>query len=506
MILRLRLVKAAFSVASARSLTQAERALRASFSLGATVDLRTGDPVLGDLAQAGRWGPGHTVRAVVIADLLLGAGQLRPGSVAAVRLFGARITGCLDLADGQIAFPLELADCLLEEKPELGRARTRTIRLTRCSLPGFDGSWMQVDGHLFVENCDLRGTLELYGAHVTGEVVLNATKVRAPRGPAVWANGLTIDHAFRAQDGFACTGEFLLRGATVRGSVFFEGATLSNRDGYALAADGLTVGQTMQCSQGFAAEGTLRLRGARIGGTLSFDHAVLRAPRTALQLGKAVVAELILTPAEPIEGAVSFRSARIEVMSDDPATWPPELRISGLVYDHIRSERTTQQVSERLDWISRDPAGYLPQPYEQLATWFRRIGHDDDARRVLLAKQRHRRSTLSTTGRIWGHALDWTVGYGYRPWLAGLWLLGLLALGTTLFSVHNPAPTSSDSHTDFNAFSYTIDLLMPVSLFGQRQAWNPHGPYQWFAYSLIAAGWILATALIAGITRVLTRN
>jgi len=98
------------------------------------------------------------------------------------------------------------------------------------------------------------------------------------------------------------------------------------------------------------------------------------------------------------------------------------------------------------------------------------------------------------------------VGYGYRPWLAGLWLLGLLTLGTALFSLRNPAPTGNSPHMTFNAFIYTIDLLIPINLFGQRQAWNPQGPYQWLAYGLIAAGWILATALIAGITRVLTRN
>ena len=423
---------------SASSLMHAERVLRASFPLGGTVDLRSADPVRDDLAHAAEWGPGRTVRAEIIAGLLLGAEKLRPGSVAAVRLAGARITGCLDLADGQIAFLLELVDCLLEKRPDLARAHTRTLRLTRCSSPGFDGSWTQVDGHLFVENCILSGALELYGAHVTGEVVLNGTHISAERGPAVWANGLTVDHALRAQDGFVCEGEFQARGATVRDSVFFEGAKLSNPDGYALAADGLTVDQTMQCSEGFTADGTLRLRGARIGGTLSFDHAVLRAPQTALQLGRAVLGELILTPAEPIKGTVSLRSARIEVISDNPAVWPTVLQISGLIYDHIRSGRAAQQVSERLDWISRDPAGYLPQPYEQLATWFRRIGHDDDARRVLLAKQQHRRSTLSPAGRIWGHVLDWTVGYGYRPWLAGLWLLGLLTLGTALFSLSRP--------------------------------------------------------------------
>lgn len=490
---------------SASSPTRAERVLRASFPLGGMVDLRSGDPVRDDLARAAEWGSERTVRAEVIAALLLGAEKLRPGSVAAVRLAGARVTGCLDLAKGQIAFLLELVDCLLEKRPDLARAHTRTLRLSRCSLPGFDGSWAQVEGHLLVENCVLTGTLELYGAHITGEVVLNGTRISAERGPAVWANGLTVDHALRAQDGFACEGEFQARGATV-GSVLFEGAKLSNHHGYSLAADGLTVNQTMQCSQGFAADGTLRLRAARIGGTLSFDHAVLRAPRMALQLGRAVVAELILTPAQPIQGAVSLRSARIEVISDDPATWPAVLRISGLIYDHIRSGRAAEQVGERLDWIRRDPAGYLPQPYEQLAIWFRRIGHDDDARRILLAKQQHRRSTLGITGRIWGYVLDWTVGYGYRPWLAGLWLLGLLTLGTALFSLHSPAPTGNNSHTRFNAFIYTIDLLIPINLFGQRQAWNPHGPYQALAYGLIAAGWILATALIAGITRVLSRN
>ena len=122
--------------------------------------------------------------------------------------------------------------------------------------------------------------------------------------------------------------------------------------------------------------------------------------RAALQLGRAVLGELILTPDEPILVRFPFAQPGSRSKSDDPDSWPEVLRISGLVYDHIRSGRAAQQVSERLDWISRDPAGYLPQPYEQLATWFRRIGHDDDARKVLLAKQQQRQSTLSLVGRI----------------------------------------------------------------------------------------------------------
>jgi hypothetical protein len=58
----------------------------------------------------------------------------------------------------------------------------------------------------------------------------------------------------------------------------------------------------------------------------------------------------------------------------------------------------------------------------------------------------------------------------------------------------------------FNPFFYTLDLLLPIISYGQQSAWNPVGVNQWLAYVLITAGWLLATSVAAGITRVLTRN
>ena len=49
----------------------------------------------------------------------------------------------------------------------------------------------------------------------------------------------------------------------------------------------------------------------------------------------------------------------------------------------------------------------------------------------------------------------------------------------------------------FNALAYTLDLLIPIGAFGQRNAYVSTGPAQWLADALIAAGWILATAVIA---------
>jgi hypothetical protein len=102
-----------------------------------------------------------------------------------------------------------------------------------------------------------------------------------------------------------------------------------------------------------------------------------------------------------------------------------------------------------------------------------------------------------------GRLLDWTVGYGYRPWLAAVWLVALLAIGTVVFAIDPPHALRGGPVPPFNAFIYTLDLLIPLAAFGLRDAYASAGAAQWLADALIGAGWILATAVIAGVTRVL---
>jgi len=103
--------------------------------------------------------------------------------------------------------------------------------------------------------------------------------------------------------------------------------------------------------------------------------------------------------------------------------------------------------------------------------------------------------------------LDVTVGYGYRPWMAAFWFGLLVTVGTLTFSQIPPHSIKQPGEQpSFNALAYTLDLLLPLSAFGQRDAFDPTGWTQWLAYGIIAAGWILATALIAGVTRVLRPN
>jgi len=100
---------------------------------------------------------------------------------------------------------------------------------------------------------------------------------------------------------------------------------------------------------------------------------------------------------------------------------------------------------------------------------------------------------LTTLSRIAGRLLDATVGYGYRPWLAAIWLAILLTAGTAVYAVHHPHQLTGGPVPPVNAFTYTLDLLVPVGAFVLRDAYASNRPPQWLADALIAAGWILAT-------------
>ncbi|MBP2705827.1 hypothetical protein JOL79_18605 [Microbispora sp. RL4-1S] len=505
-------------------MTPAERRLWEAYPSGAWVDLRDG--ARDDPAAGGSWGRGRTVRASVVIALLLGVRGNRPGRVAAVRLAGARVVGDLNLTDATIGSKIHLLGCHLGGDVSLSDSRTRGVRMRSCDIRSFAARRATIDGLLDLAGSTVRAGVYLDNAHITGQLRLTHARVhpidpgpprpmpgerldggpdaaydwREPwtRGPvALWGGGLIVDGGAFLRDLHA-TGCLRLVGARFNTGLHAQRAVIVSPGSHAVQADNMEA-TAAEFSHGFTTRGTVRLRGARIGGVLSFDRAVLSAQDRALHLSHMQVDELILLPAS-IEGEVNLNYSRLGVLFDRMAGYPEHVQLNGLTYESLRGQAP---VRERLSWVRRDPDGYRPQPYEQLATYYRRIGHDADARRVLLAKQRARRRTLRFPGRLWGRVLDLIVGYGYRPWLAGLWVALLLGAGTAVFSHWPPHQIGLDESRRFDAFTYTLDLLVPVSVFEQRGAWQPVGWTQWLANGLIAAGWILATALIAGGTRVL---
>ncbi|MEU6712026.1 hypothetical protein ABZ897_11175 [Nonomuraea sp. NPDC046802] len=381
-----------------------------------------------------------------------------------------------------------------------------TLRGSRIRNPGglaVRGSGLNAEGGLFLSRMEVDGQVRLQGAAVGRTLNLDATTLRNPGHVALAADGIVVDGTLRGRDGLSVQGEISLQDASVTGPVHFQGARLTNPGGSALSANGITVGKVLNLCEGLSAQGRIRLTNAQVGSRLCFDDATLAAPgEVALKCWRLEARELALRTATPIDGTVELRHARIGVLRDDPETWPAALRMDGISYEVLEP---MLPAAERLGWLRRDPDGYLPNAYEQLAGMYRRLGSDVDARETLLASQRQRRATLPWYARLWGHVQDVTVGYGFRPLRAAGWLLALLVVGTVVFGLEPPPALKRGEAPGFNALVYTLDLLLPIIDFGQEKAFNPAGSAQWLAYGLIAAGWVLATTIAAGLTRSLRR-
>ncbi|GAA2210839.1 oxidoreductase [Nonomuraea monospora] len=432
---------------------------------------------------------------------------------AAVNLEGARLSapGGLALGGSNLVVQVGLFARAMTVEGEVSFRFARvcgplTLRGSVLRNPGglaLHGGGLNAEAGLHLSRVETEGTVWLEGAAVGRALTLDGARLRAPGGVALRGDRLTLDGALLAREGMSAEGEISLTDASISGPAHFKGATLVNPGGAALSANGITVGKVLNLCEGFSAQGRIRLTYAQIGSRLCFDDATLEAPGgKALTCRRLEVRELAMRTAEPVRGAVDLRHARIGVLQDDAAVWPDELCMDGLSYEVLEP---MLPAAERLAWLRRDPEGYLPNAYEQLAAMYRRLGSEADARATLLAGQQQRRGTLPGYARFWGHLQDATVGYGFRPLRAAAWLVALLAVGTVVFQLVQPPALKRGEAPDFNAFMYSLDLLLPIIDFGQEKAFNPGGGTQWLAYGLIAAGWVLATTIAAGLTRTLRR-
>jgi hypothetical protein len=518
------------------AMSAAERRLTRAFDDGQVVDFRTGPDDGPENVSA--WGPERQVRAEVIAWLLTRTAAAGLAEVPGLRLMGARVTGTLRLAHLTIGVPAEFERCAFDKGIDLAEACAVSVRLAGCFLESLNADRMTLRGELNATGCKMdwislyaaritevdlsettlsrpgdlalngdllivetavychdmqvEGQVRLPGARIGGYLHLDGTSLSHAGGPALLAEGLRVETGLLARRGyrqtpepFRVTGEIVLDGSQVAGGVRLDDARLDNPGGVALSADHMVIdGGLTLC--GAVVRGEVRMRSARITGPL--DLARTRPGGSG---------------ADPalLAGLLDLRMAKVGVLQDEPAAWPAELRVNGLVYEELSDPLPARQ---RLGWLALSRE-FQPQPFRQLAEFYRSAGRDEDARLVLLTAQRMRRRALGPVGRAWGVLLDVTVGYGYRPWLAGVWLLGLLACGSAYFAAHRPAPLPADAGLHFNPVAYTLDLLVPVVTLGQASAWNPSGGSMAVAYALIISGWILVAALVAGVTRVLNR-
>jgi hypothetical protein len=510
-------------------LTAAEAGMWQAFRNGTVYDLSSGDPAEDDPHGGHPWGPGRTVRARIVCWLLLDGPPALAGRVSSLKLRGVQISGSLDLAGGTVVPYVELRGCRFERDVLLPEAHFTTLRMVDCSVPRLEAARVHTEGDLHLPRCRFLGGIRLTDAHIGTDLMLNQAIVHRDRsGRSIAGDGMTVGQDLQAEL-LESHGELSLRSANIGVTLSLRGARLDNPySRLALNAPQLTVERTLYLTpagvgaamssgatpargtriQRFECRGGVRLDDGRFGDAVDLERARFAfTDDQELSLRRVQTPELRFLGERPQRGKVVLSGARIVNLIDRASAWPGpgNLHMGGFTYENLVPQGPFP-LTERLEWVAAATAEYNPEPYERLASVLRAGGEDEDAREVLLAKQRRRRESLPLAGKFWGYVQDWTVAYGYRPGRAAVWMAVLWAAGSLAFAHASHPPVQPSQHPPWNPALFALDLLLPVIDLGQASAWRLNGGWQWLAAALILLGWVLATTVAAGATRLLRRN
>ena len=128
-----------------------------------------------------------------------------------------------------------------------------------------------------------------------------------------------------------------------------------------------------------------------------------------------------------------------------------------------------------LDLLRDGTPDYAAQPYQQLAVGYRAQGDERQVREILMAQ---RDDQLTRTQprprwpeRLWGQITKVTLGYGYQPWRALLFLGGIMTISCLLawalgshgaLAQTDKTATPGKPCTVIQQISVGLDLNLPV--------------------------------------------
>jgi hypothetical protein len=482
----------------ARVLTTAELQLIDACQKGELCQL--GD---GTLPPEGTPDPSRHIHANVLRYLILGGCDACEVDDIGVWVEGAHVTGTLDLDFTTTRGAIQMPNSRFEDQIECEQTNCRQLVLEGSALNGLRGQKLEVTGSVSLKEITTRNSINLGAAIIGGQLRCDNALFDVAQG-----SGLNIQYAQIAGAAFltdiTSNAVLNLSSARIKGQLAFVGSTISA-----------------------AGKDAVFAQSAKFYGGLIWKNVTINS------------------------GAVSFDSAHIHILSDDPECWPKgeTLNFDGMTYNRIAGAPTDAKT--RLDWLLRGTrwqGEFYPQPYTQLAKVLYDMGHDKDARLVLekreeLIRQDERkrfRSPPEPTNRnyiaamgydiaaffhwvISEKAFKFLIGYGHRPFKSIWWLLILLCL--TILPAHraweegsfapnsallqesegwkshqtNENPAQSWSAKDapghdwetFNAYAYGLDVVIPLVNFGQTQAWAPSTNRGWWGKQLYWLRWVL---------------
>lgn len=486
----------------------------------------------------------RAVRAAFLRFLLLGGDENCRVHEKGMQLRGALITGVLDLEGCRIHCGIALKDCRFEAAPIVRSAIIDNLVLDGSVLPGLRADVVEVRGGVSLVGAVVAGSIAIHGSRLGGPLNCDGAKITSPTvaallGDLIVARGIVMR-------GASIVGGISLVGAKLSSDLNIAGIDIHHAESIALKADGIDVEGDIILHSG-RIEGEVEIVGAHIEGDFDCTGTRIHNPgKVALKFDRSIVkGAWFLWKDAKIEGVLDMTGATIGSIHDDRASWPDagDLMLNRCMYDALIGG--TIDAEQRLEWLARQSPGrwgedFWPQPYEQLAHVYRTMGHEEDARRVLIAKERlQRRARRARSSNSLVRALlaandgilAITIRYGRQPLLAFFWLLVFWVAGVLIFAhaerhgAFKPASLvvlrspewilcafepseervllaaqqpsrgraiagqnqldcyrsqlEAASYPRFNAWMYSLDTLFPVLEIDQKNAWRPDPSKPW---------------------------
>ena len=402
---------------------------------------------------------------------------------------------------------------------------------SKGEIPALNANGAKIGGNVFLrQGFKAEGGVDLTGATIGGQLsCVGGQFIGKGEIPALNANGAKIGGNVFLHQHFRAEGRVDLTGATIQGNLECNGGQFASKgETPALNADSAKFQQSVFFRGGTVAEGKVCFAFAEVA--RDFQWTDLKSPEKAI---------------------LDLRFTKVGRLLNHQNSWPNKgnLFVGGFVYNEI-DDRASPNADVQLGWLHlqlQEP--FLSQPYEQLAAVLRQRGLKEEARKVMIEKNKDYATHLHwRSAWLWYGLFGKIIGYGYSPWRAFWISLIVIGIGWLVFQrgydsklvtptgdkayvvekdgtrrlSKNGTPQVSEDYPKFNAFVYSVETFVPLLKLGIGERWIPNARLgaplnvgmlgkigfprktgsllRYYLWCHIIAGWVLTTLWVGGLT------
>jgi uncharacterized protein YjbI with pentapeptide repeats len=362
---------------------------------------------------------------------------------------------------------------------------------------------MKVGGYAFFDGAVFEGPVTFVLADIAGSFHVNEAKFHNKEREATFNSIKIRSDAFFQNATFE--GPVNLVSADIASNLEAHGAKFQNKEKIANFG-GMKVGGYAVFSDAVF-QGPVNFVGASVAGNFAAGNAKFKNKEKEAGFGAMKLGGYTFLNDAVFEGPVNFNYADFAWLDLSKTVLPKvaaKFHMQGMNYKYIRAAPNEPESHRALlDLANR--SAYSADVYNHLEEFFLRQGYRDDADRAFIeGKRRERKENLHGLSWVGSSLLDWLVGYGRRPWQAGIPCAALIALGCVLFSPKKMEPQKpDDTPRVYSRFWYSLGLFLPFVDLQADKVWKPKANQTFLRNYMrvhIILGWILVPLVLAALT------